>query len=63
MYPQLSTNKLIKVMNSGNWEDNKWLWQMNWIRNLMADEIVFAAELLQNLSGFAPDRTSEDNIQ
>jgi hypothetical protein len=29
----------------------------------MVDQIVLAAELLQNLSGFAPDRTSEDNIQ
>jgi len=28
----------------------------------MADGIVLGAELLQNLSGFAPDHTSEDNI-
>lgn len=29
----------------------------------MADEIVLAAELLENLYGFTPGHTSEENMQ
>ncbi|PNY15058.1 hypothetical protein L195_g011748 [Trifolium pratense] len=58
----LSSDKHIKVENAGNWENNKWEWKMKWSRNLTANECTSTSEMLQILSGFAPDSSAVDSL-
>lgn len=57
----VSEQQCMNLKGMGVWVDNKWYWDLKWVRSLEGDLLVQCAELLQLISSFVPIRGRRDS--